>query len=176
MSPKVSAKLEGVAALAGVSTATVSRVLNHPQLVKDSTQTAVRAAMESLSYERNEIAASLRTQNTRTLAGVIADVTNPFFPAVLSGLQAAADRAGYLLLLVGQPGDPDGLSSVLRQLQRRQVSGIVLLGLHEGAMPDSRVFGDTPRVIVDRRLDIPDSMWVGVDHLEAARPSPGKLI
>ena len=85
-----------VARLAGVSKATVARVLNgQEELVKKSTQELVNVAAEQLGYVRNAIAGSLRTDRTYVVALSIPDITNPFWPAVTLGVEHEINSHNY---------------------------------------------------------------------------------
>src|SRR5690242_11214858 len=82
--------LEDVALAAGVSTATVSRVINNLPRVADTTRQRVLDTIERLHYTPNFAGRMLATQRTHTLGLIITDITNPFYPAVVRGVEAAA--------------------------------------------------------------------------------------
>src|SRR4051812_45229694 len=94
-----SASIKDVAAAAGVSVATVSRVLNsHPSVSPDA-RTRVLAAVESLGYRPNAVARSLRTAQTRTLGLVISDVLNPYFGELARSVEEEARGLGYSVII-----------------------------------------------------------------------------
>ncbi len=120
-------KVVDVARMAGVSTATVSRVLNEPAKVTEATRAAVLAAVEQTGYRVNRAARNLRTNTSKTILALVPNLSNPFFSNILSGLERALNAADYSLL-VTDSGDTD-LTAV--QLQRfidaGQADGLVVL-------------------------------------------------
>ena len=92
------ARIVEVAARAGVSTATVSRVLNGRR-VRPDLEESVRAAIEELDYVPNRTARSLRRQYSDVIALIIPDVENPFFTSVARGVEDIAQEAGLSVVL-----------------------------------------------------------------------------
>src|SRR2546421_9335345 len=88
-----------VARLAGVSTATVSRALNGTGQLAPATRAAIDAAVEQLDYRPNTIARSLVTKSPQTIALLLPDITNPFYAALVSGVQGRALGHGHTLRL-----------------------------------------------------------------------------
>src|SRR5580765_2168393 len=88
-----------VAKRAGVSTATVSRVLSQPDVVTPDTRHRVMQAVEFLDYAPNSAAKNLRTLRTGKLLVTVPDISNPFFALILQGIEDAAQRDGYAVLL-----------------------------------------------------------------------------
>ena len=81
------ANIRDVASLSNVSPITVSRVLNNPERVSPATRARVEAAIDELGYIPNQIARSLRSNRTNTLALVLTDITNPFWTAVARSVE-----------------------------------------------------------------------------------------
>src|SRR5437588_2455399 len=96
-----------VARLAGVSTATVSRALNGTGQIAPATRAAIDAAVSQLGYEPNTVARSLVTKSTQTIAFLLPDITNPFYAALVSGIQHRALETGHTMLLCTTEGDPE---------------------------------------------------------------------
>ena len=92
-------KMEDVARAAGVSTATVSRALNTPELVSERTRQRVLDAIEQLDYKINLAARNLRTNQTRTLAIVIPSISEPVINQVVEAVEDIAISEQYSLLL-----------------------------------------------------------------------------
>ena len=86
-----------VAKLAGVSTATVSNVINNGHMVKDETAERVWAAIEKLNYRPNMVARSLSTQRTMQIGVLLEDIHNPFYGEIVKYIEAAANRHGYFV-------------------------------------------------------------------------------
>src|SRR3990170_9169249 len=97
-SAKKAADIREVARRAGVSISTVSRYLNH-KVVSPAAERRIEEAIRELAYLPNRIARSLKMKRTMTLGMVIPDITNPYFPEVVKGVDSAAPAAGLHLLL-----------------------------------------------------------------------------
>jgi LacI family repressor for deo operon, udp, cdd, tsx, nupC, and nupG len=122
------ANIRDVAREAGVSIATVSRVLSRSPLVNAATRTAVEAAVRALGYTPNAAAKSLRTLRSGKLLVTVPDIANPFFALILQGIEAAALRAGYSVLLGDTQHDDDREQRYALMLQRREADGLIFLG------------------------------------------------
>ncbi len=121
-----------VAKRAGVSQTTVSLVLNNSAMmtVPEETRQRVIAAMQALSYIPDRTARSLRTRKTYSIASIIPDITNPFYPAFERGIQDIADQSGYDLITYNTDGVLEKEQRCLRSLQQRQIDGIVAVFFH----------------------------------------------
>ncbi len=106
--------IRDVAALAGVSPATVSRVLNADDRVAPELRERVRTAVAKLGYRPNSQARSLRTRATKVLGLIIADIQNPFFTALARGVEDAASERDYSVVLANSD---ESLDKELRYLE-----------------------------------------------------------
>jgi LacI family transcriptional regulator len=120
------ATIDDVAARSGVSTATVSRVLSGSVPARPETRERVLAAARELGYRPSGIARALKLRETRTLGLVITDITNPFYPQIVSAVEAAAHERGYGIVLANGGDDPGRELEHLDLLVDRQVDGIVI--------------------------------------------------
>jgi LacI family repressor for deo operon, udp, cdd, tsx, nupC, and nupG len=120
--------IRDVARKAGVSTATVSRVLGRPDLVNVETRSAVLAAIQTLGYIPNAAAKSLRTLRSGKVLVTVPDIANPFFSLILQGIESAALRAGYSVLLGDTQHDVTREQQYALMLQRREADGLIFLG------------------------------------------------
>ncbi|MCL0137929.1 LacI family DNA-binding transcriptional regulator, partial [Klebsiella pneumoniae] len=93
------ATIKDVARLAGVSVATVSRVINNSPTASEASRLAVQSAMESLSYHPNANARALAQQTTETVGLVVGDVSDPFFGAMVKAVEQVAYHTGNFLLI-----------------------------------------------------------------------------
>ena len=121
-----SASIKAVARLAGVSVATVSRVLNDSGPVKDETRRRILEVVESLGYVPHGAARSLTTNQTDTLGVLLPDIYGEFFSELIRGIDSAARRQGYHVLVSGSHEDREEVRAVLRALRGR-VDGLVLM-------------------------------------------------
>ncbi|GAA1051101.1 LacI family DNA-binding transcriptional regulator [Arthrobacter russicus] len=140
-----------VAALAGVSTAVVSYVVNNgPKRVAEETAIRVRQAIEMLDYRPNAVARSLKTGSIKTLGLVIPDGKNPYFMAVSTAVEAAARQRGYVVLSASSNLDPDVESAHLNVFEARGVDGVLLSSCVQGAALTGQAIPGLPMVFLDR--------------------------
>ncbi len=161
--------IQDVARLAGVSTATVSRVLNSYAHVSPQVSARVLSAIDRLGYEPNHMAKSLRTLKTSRLIVTVPDIANVFFSNVIRGVEEAAFAAGYTVLLgdVGFSGSSE--ESYAGLLRRKEADGLIFLG-HK--LPDA--LGDMVERLgaaapVVNGCEFSDDMGVSSVHIDNAR-------
>ena len=121
-------RIEDVAREAGVSTATVSRVINnHP--VREKTKEKVLAAMGKLKWEPNLMARGLNTGRGKTVGVVIPSLTNPYFSEIVESIESCLTGVGYLGILVSTGADRSDRAEreVVETLSRRRVDGIIVV-------------------------------------------------
>ena len=146
--------IRDVARQAGVSSATVSHVINGTRYVSDAVRQRVIAAMKELNYRPNAIARSLRSGNTNTIGLILPDSANPFFAELGREIEAAAFFSGYNVILCNSNGSVEQENSYINLLIEKQVDGIILDTEHEqienlcSQIPDG-----LPVVMVDRDLN-----------------------
>ena len=166
-----------VARRARVSTATVSRFLNGTGPVAAETRHRIEQAIRVLGYRPNTVARSLVTKATHTLALLMPDITNPFFPDLVKGIQLLADERGYTVLLCSVAGDAAREEEYLEMLSAKQVDGALLVGLVCGREAIARFAGHgIPIVSLDRNIDYPTAPLVQVNHRRGARAATEHLL
>lgn len=148
-----------VARLAGVSTATVSRVFSGGSTVHEDLQEKVRKAAEMLNYRPNKLARNLRTRRTQAVGVVIPDIENPFFTSVVCGIEEVLRAADYSLLLANSNEDAARERRNVEALQAEAIAGMIFtpsgseLGfyreLSEAGMPLVAVSRQVPNLSVD---------------------------
>jgi DNA-binding LacI/PurR family transcriptional regulator len=173
--------LEQVAALAGVSTATVSRVLNHSPRVSDAARAAVERAVAELGYVPNPAARSLVRRRTDTIALVVSEpedrlFADPFVPAILHGIgEAIAETELQLILLLAQ-GERQR-RKVERYVRQGHVDGVVMMCQHgDDAMLRDFVTAGVPAVLTGRPRDIGWIPFVDADNRAGARKATEYLL
>jgi LacI family transcriptional regulator len=122
----VGATIADVAARAGVSTATVSRVLSGGAPALPATRERVVDAARELGYRPSGIARALKKRETRTLGLLVTDIGNPFYPQVVRAVEAAAHLRGYGIVLANGGDDPERELAHLGLLEERRVDGIIV--------------------------------------------------
>ncbi|MEM9428287.1 MAG: LacI family DNA-binding transcriptional regulator [Pseudomonadota bacterium] len=125
--------LEDVARLAGVSTATVSRVLNTPDLVRAETRDRVRAVVDQLGYTPHFGGRALAIRRTNTVGAIIPTMENAIFARGLQALQTRLAARGVTLLVATSDFDPIQEEEQIHALLARGVDGLVLIGEARGA-------------------------------------------
>ncbi len=140
-----------VASEAGVSLGTVSKVLNGNSTVASELRARVLAACERLNYQRNWIAASLRSRQTNTIGLIVPDILNTFYATLVEKLENLASTAGYTLMVVTTGEDPQRARERIGVLKERQVDGMIVIPSFDGSKLLARAIGtDMPCVIADR--------------------------
>lgn len=143
------ARIADVARAAGVAPSTVSHALSGRRPVSPAVLARVNAAVEQLDYRASALARGLRTQRTLTVALVIADISNPFYPAVARGVQDAMSAAGYQVVVCSTDGDPTREASFVQDMISRSVDGIIMGLFHTPPEAlDNLVDGSVPIVML----------------------------
>lgn len=147
------ANIRDVAALARVSPITVSRVFNNPERVSPPTRARVEAAVEELGYIPNQIARSLRSNRTNTLALVLTDITNPFWTSVARSVEDAASGQGFNVILCNTDESEEKQEKYLSVLLRKRVDGFLFVPARsEPSAVESIQRQRVPVVVMDRRV------------------------
>ncbi len=171
--------MRDVAARAGVSLKTVSRVLNDEPGVLPGPAGRVRAAAAALGYQRNESAAALRRtgQSSRTIGLVIEDVGNPFWAGLIKAVEQIARPRGYLLVAGSSDQDHDVERELITSLCARRVDGLLVVPSSRdlGYLSDELAHG-TAIVAVDRPLPGLDVDSVVSGNADGARAAVDHLV
>jgi LacI family transcriptional regulator len=145
--------IKDVALSAGVSIATVSRVLNHNLSVTEDTRKRVLQVMEELGYNRNEVARSLKVRQTRTIGIIAPELSNVYFMEVVEAMERILAPKGYTMII---GSSNDSVAEEKRKLQvlvERNVDGLVVMPAGaEGGHFLSKAVANIPMVMVDRRI------------------------
>jgi len=170
--------LSDVAAAAEVSTATASRVLNGIEGASSAaTAERITNAARELGYVPNTLAASLRSDKTLTAGLILADVGNPYFGLLASGVENVLAAKGYSLLLANTGNSPDRERALLRLMLERQVDAIVLASSCATGDHITEAIGRNVKVVlVDSDLDDVKADCVAVDNLGASDEAVSHLV
>lgn len=120
-------KIKDVAALAGVSTATISHVVNNTRFVTEETRQKVLAAIEQSGYSPNANARNLASKQSRTLGLILSDLSNPFFPELIKSIQERANEEGYDLSLANTNYDPKRTLACVQRMLEKRVGGVAII-------------------------------------------------
>lgn len=166
-----------VARLAGVSTATVSRVLNANARVDPDLAARVRRAIDELAYRPSRAARTLRTQQSRVWALLVPDVRNPHFTEIVRGIEDVAYQAGYSLLLCNTDEDSAKEQTYLELALAERVTGIILAPTHPPASAIKEVLAEKVAIVtVDRRLGEAELDTVLVNNVAGAEQAVEHLL
>ncbi|MDD1780904.1 HTH-type transcriptional repressor PurR [Enterovibrio sp. ZSDZ35] len=121
------ATIKDVARLAGVSTTTVSHVINKTRFVAENTTKKVWAAVDDLNYAPSAVARSLKCNSTRTIGMLVTKSTNPFFAEVVHGVEEYCYNEGYTLILCNTEGNIAKQRDYLRMLAEKRVDGVLVM-------------------------------------------------
>lgn len=169
--------LTEVAAAAGVSTATVSHVINQTRPVAVETVARVKEAIRETGYHRNPHARALRTATTESVGFVASDIVNPFSTALMGGIAAALREARYTLLVANADENPELERDVVDALARQRVDGLIVALTTEASQDDVEYIAGLgiPVVLVDRAVSIPVDQ-VLVENTEAVAAVIGEML
>jgi LacI family transcriptional regulator, repressor for deo operon, udp, cdd, tsx, nupC, and nupG len=170
-----SATIKGVAEYAGVSIATVSRALTNPSLLHADTLAKVDAAIEQLGYRPNQIARDLRRSETR-LVMVIVPRLSPYFLEIFRGVETAADKVGYGVLVGHTDRDRKRETEFISQVRSRRADGLILAASTD---PDAIVASNSQAPPIVLAIDGGASKGlpsVVIDHVAAAQAATEHLL
>ena len=120
-------RIKDVAREAGVSTATVSHVINETKYVTDSTRQKVQGAIEKLNFYPNAHARSLASGRSNIIGLLVSDISNPFFPELIKSIEAEAFEYGYNVMLFNTNYDAQRAADYVRRLIELKVAGVALM-------------------------------------------------
>lgn len=162
------ATMKEVAELAGVSIATVSRVLSNPDAVKPATRDKVLCAVDKLNYQPNYLGRTLRLMKTRRILLVMDTISNPFFSRVVHGIEDRTREENYHVLLCVTHGKADNFREYAKMLQTHEVDGLIVT-THD--VPESEIVSlarTSPVVGACEPYETRQIPTVSIDHEKAA--------
>jgi LacI family transcriptional regulator len=171
------ADIAAVAAAAGVSTATVSRVLNNPAIVRPALRERVQEALRALGYVPNAAARALASNRTRAIGAIVPTLGVSIFAQGVEAMQNALGEAGYGLLLANSQYDLEKEFVEIRTLVERGIDGLVLVGNER--LPEARAFlrrAGVPCVVTYVAEAADDAPAVGIDNFRAAYDLAAHLV
>jgi LacI family transcriptional regulator len=160
-----------IAAQAGVSAMTVSRVINNTGKISEKTRTKVKRVMEEMNYVPNQTARSLVLQQTKLLFLLITDITNPFYTTLARGAEDAAKKHGYRLLFGNSDESPEKEADYVTTILTTRVDGVLLAPAGDPSLPhlESLRKHNVPFVLLDREVPGMDCDIVLGDSKEGAK-------
>lgn len=170
------ASIKDVAKAAGVSTATVSRVLSNGLHVRSEVRERVMQAVDQLGYRPNLLARSLRSQQSNAIGLIVSDIRNPFFTAISRSVEDIAYEQGFRVVLCNTDENPEKEAIYLQLMQDESVAGVIFSPTRQTAahFPSSTI--TFPTVVVDRTVKGADVDMVLLDNVDAAYRLTSHLI
>jgi len=162
------ASIKDVAEAAGVSTATVSRVLSNGQHVRPEVRERVLAAVKRLEYRPNLVARSLRAQHSNTIGLIVSDIRNPFFTSISRAVEDTAYAQGFSVLLCNTDENPEKEAIYLNLMRDENVAGIIFSPTRRTAANFATRNLTFPTVVVDRSISDGDVDVVLLDNVDSA--------
>ena len=168
--------IKDVAKKAGVSPSTVSRALSGNGPVKESTRKKVLDAVKLLDYRPNFLAQGLKEGKTKTIGLIIPNIRNPIYPAVARGVEDAAKKFGYTVILCNTDEDVDTEKEYIQKLQKRWVVGIIIAPASNENEHIVKLQNENfPIVVIVRNVDFLSNAVI-IDNYRAAYDAVSYLI
>jgi len=170
--------MKAVAKKAGVSTATVSHVINQTRFVEENTKNKVLTAMKKLQYYPNSAAQSLRSQKSKTIGLIVPDISNFFFTDIVKGIESKLKKHGYTLILTNSNENIDIEMEQIRVLNAKLVDGLIVAPASgDHSFLKDLLTRNIPMVFIDRK---PQAYCPGdcvlIDNIEGAYNAVRSLI
>lgn len=157
--------MRGIAKLAGVSSATVSRVINGSATVRPETAERVNRVIAELKFFPNSSATTLKRGNSSTYGLIIPDITNPFFPELIRSFEKIVVENDREMLMATTDFHPSRIQQSIRRMLVRRVDGVALIASEiETESIESLIHNRVPLVTMDRRITGPGLSDVLIDN------------
>ena len=174
---KLKTNIKTVAEKAGVSTATVSRVLNNFPGVREKTKKKVMKIISELNYEVNGVARSLRQKKTFKIGIIVENILSQFYSTLAKSIEDIANKYGYSVILCNGDDDPEKELNYLKVLRSSRVDGIIIAPTGKNAdYVNSLMQSNIKIVLVDRLIEGVDCDAVLVDNEKGAYTAVKYLI
>ncbi len=169
--------IKQIAKAAGVSVATVSRVLNHPENVAPATRERIEKLIEEMGYKPNWFAQGLNSKKTKTLGVIVPHMMTSMYMEIVSGIEEVSRPRGYITFLCNVEKDPRMEKDYIGQLMMRKVDGIILMS---SALEDKYIFlieqEKIPVVLIGESVDSRHFNSVNVDCRAGAAEMVAHLV
>lgn len=161
------ATMKQVAERAGVSTSTVSHVINNTRKVSNDVRERVLAIIAETRYIPSAVARSLKNDRTNTIGMMVPNSSNPYFAELIQGIEDAAFKLSYNIILCNAYDDPIKQAAYLRVLLEKRIDGLILVSSGaDAALADLLRTANVPMVLVDREVAGVEADFIESNHEE----------
>ena len=145
------ATIKDVAKMAGVSTTTVSHVINKTRFVAKETEEAVMQAIKSLKYSPSAVARSLKVNTTKSIGMIVTTSESPYFAEIIHAVEDHCYRQGYSLFLCNTQNDPEKIKNHVEMLTKKRVDGLLVMCSEytQHSLDVLSGFSSVPMVVMD---------------------------
>ncbi|MBN1304699.1 MAG: LacI family DNA-binding transcriptional regulator [Anaerolineales bacterium] len=169
--------IKDVAKKAGVSSATVSRVLSHQSYVREEVRMRVLQAAKELNYQPNRVARSFRANRSKIIGLIVSDILNPFYTSLVRSVEDIASRNGYAVFLCNTDENPQKEETYIDFMIGERVAGVLLTPVFEESVVVNRLLeAGIPVVCLDRKIKNVILDTVMVNNLDGAYQVVSHLI
>lgn len=171
--------ISDIARMANVSKGTVSRVINNnPEGVSPQVRQKILEIIDAVGYQPSMIARSLVTSQSKEIAIILPDISNPFFPAIVRGAEDCALSEGYTIFICNSDGDCDKEEEYIIKCVEKRVAGIILTSnaVRYPTMEKIKPALRPPMIMLDRNVKDEDSVIVQTDNRMGSRMATEHLI
>ncbi|SDI68227.1 transcriptional regulator, LacI family [Natribacillus halophilus] len=170
--------IKEVAKKAGVSTATVSAVINQNKYVSEELRLRIEDSIEELNYRPNRVARRLKGKKTNLIGVTVTELTNPFYPNMLKGIENLAYQQNYNLILSTTGDDEDKEYRLLESMLNQGVDGIILSTVDNHESNTLKLVEDEniPYILINRAPAHYNHSMVCVDSIKVGETATEKLI
>lgn len=171
-----SIKISDVAKAAGVSLATVSRVISNRGGVRPETREQVMRIIKELDYQPNALARQMRTQKTKTVIVIVPNIANSLFHSVIHGIESEAEQSGYQVLIADMHDQSSVEMYYMNAIRQRQVDGIISMSANMTQKLIQEVSSEYPIVMAIQSFQSDTIPSVAIDNFTAAKAITTHLI
>jgi len=169
--------IHDVAKAAGLSIATVSRALNNTgHAVSDEKRQLIHELAAEMGYQPNEAARSLRTDRSQIIGVIVDDITTPFTPIIIRGIQDTLKAAGYSCVILNTDWDPEVEKEAIRKLAQHSIKGIIFVETWHRQATSELGLNDKKVVFVHRLFSLPSLYSIVPDEIYGARLATQHLV
>ncbi|MEK3991630.1 LacI family DNA-binding transcriptional regulator [Robertmurraya sp. FSL R5-0851] len=165
--------IKKIAELTGVSTATVSKVLNNTGRYSNETRKKILDVVEKYDYRPNAVAKSLRTSKSKTIGVIVPDITNEFFAHIVLAIERYCGPIGYSIFICNSDENEEKEIQYLKELENKGVDGLIYLAA-SNQLIEART--NLPIVCIDRKPNLENTMIISSDNIHGGYLATLELI